>query len=61
VGDDVALMTFVRAIARGERARVSVLLAAAPQLAVASIGVGATRHGVDEYFPGRDLSPRVPR
>jgi len=50
VGDDVALMTFVRAIARGEQARVSVVLAAAPQLAVASIGVGATRHGVDEYF-----------
>ena len=33
-------MTFVRAIARGERARVSVLLAAAPELAVASVGAG---------------------
>jgi ankyrin repeat protein len=50
VDDDVALMMFVRAIAREERARVSVLLAATPQLAVASVGVGATRHGVDEYF-----------
>jgi hypothetical protein len=40
VGDDVALMTFVRAIARGERARVSALLAAAPELAVASVGAG---------------------
>jgi ankyrin repeat protein len=39
VGDDVAFMTFMRAIARGERARVPLLLAAAPQLAVASIGV----------------------
>jgi hypothetical protein len=48
VGDDVALMTLLRAIAQRERARVSVLLVAAPQLAAASIG--ATRHGVDEYF-----------
>jgi hypothetical protein len=38
VGDDAALMTFVRAIARGEQARVATLLAAAPRLAVASIG-----------------------
>lgn len=43
-------MTFVRAIARGDRARVSALLVSAPQLALASIGVGATRHGVEEYF-----------
>jgi ankyrin repeat protein len=38
VGDDVAFMTFLRAIARGDRSRVPVLLAAAPQLAGASVG-----------------------
>lgn len=50
LSDDVRLMTFVRAIARRERARVSVLLAAAPELAVARVGVGTTRHGVENYF-----------
>ncbi len=43
-------MDFVRAIARGERARVSLVLASAPQLALASVGVGATRQHADEYF-----------
>jgi hypothetical protein len=57
VGDDAALMTLLRAIARGERARVSVLLVAAPQLAGATIGVGATRHGVWEVGGGSTASP----
>jgi hypothetical protein len=50
VSDDLALMAFVRAIALGERARVSGELAAAPELALASVGAGAARHGADEYF-----------
>ena len=43
-------MTFIKAIARGERTRVLALLAAGPQLAVASVRVGATSHSVEEYF-----------
>jgi hypothetical protein len=50
VGDDAALMTFVRAIAQGDQARVSALLAAAPELALARLAVGATRHGTAEYY-----------
>jgi ankyrin repeat protein len=43
VGGDVALLTFMRAITRGQRARASSLLAAAPELAVASVGAGEQR------------------
>jgi hypothetical protein len=60
VGDDLALMAFVRAIALGERARVSVELASAPDLALASVGVGATRHRAEEYFLN-ELSHQVYR
>lgn len=50
MGDDLALMAFVRAIALGERARVLGELAAAPELALASVGAGAARNGADDYF-----------
>jgi hypothetical protein len=50
VGDDAALMTFVRAIAQGDQARVSALLAAAPELALARLAVGATRQDAAEYY-----------
>lgn len=50
VGDDAVLMTFARAIAQRDEARVSRLLAAAPELALSRLAVGATRHGVEEYF-----------
>jgi hypothetical protein len=50
VGDDARLTTFARAIGRGDQARVSGLLAAAPELAVMRLAVGATRHGAEEYF-----------
>jgi Ankyrin repeats (many copies) len=50
VGDDAALMTLVRAIAQGDQARVSAMLAAAPELALARLAVGATRHGTAEYY-----------
>ena len=43
-------MTFARAIAQRDRARVSGLLAAAPELALARLAVGATRHGAETYF-----------
>ena len=52
MGDDAALMTFARVIARRDQARVSALLAAAPELALARLAVGATRRGADEYFLG---------
>ena len=52
VGNDAALMTFVRAIARGDQALVSGSLAAAPDLAVAHVAVGATRRAAHEYFLG---------
>jgi hypothetical protein len=50
VGDDAVLMTLARAIAGRDQARVSGLLAAAPQLARARVAVGATRHGAETYF-----------
>jgi hypothetical protein len=43
-------MTFARAIAQGDEARVSGLLAAVPELALTRLAVGATRHGAEEYF-----------
>jgi hypothetical protein len=43
-------MTFARAIAQRDRARVSGLLAAAPELASARFRVGATRQAAAEYF-----------
>jgi len=43
-------MTFVRAIAQRDQARASGLLAAAPELALARLVVGATRHGTQEWF-----------
>jgi hypothetical protein len=50
VDDDASLMTFARAIAQRDQARVSGLLAAAPELALTRFEVGATRHGVEEFF-----------
>jgi ankyrin repeat protein len=50
VGNDAALMTLARAIAQRDQARVSRLLAAAPELALTRLAVGATRHGAEEYF-----------
>jgi ankyrin repeat protein len=50
VDDDARLMTLVRAIVQGDRACVSGLLAAAPDLALARFAVGATRHAAEEYF-----------
>jgi Ankyrin repeats (many copies) len=50
VGDEAALMTFVRAIAQGDQARASALLAAAPELALARLAVGATRQDAEEYY-----------
>jgi hypothetical protein len=44
------LMTFVRAIAQGDTARAAESLAAAPELAVTRLAVGATRLRVEEYF-----------
>jgi hypothetical protein len=43
-------MTCARAIAQGDRARVSRLLGTAPELALARLTVGATRQGGDTYF-----------
>lgn len=50
VGNDEPLMTFARVIVEGDQARVSGLLAAAPELALARLAVGATRQGVEDYF-----------
>jgi hypothetical protein len=50
VGDDAVLMTFARAIAQRDRPRVAGLLAAAPDVALACLSVGATRHGAEKYF-----------
>jgi hypothetical protein len=44
------LMRFARAIVDGDQARVRGLLAGAPELALARLAVGATRHGAQEYF-----------
>ena len=43
-------MTFVRAIARGDQARVAGLVAAAPELVLTRAVVGATRQGAESYF-----------
>ena len=43
-------MTFARAIAQRDPARASGLLAAAPELALTRLAVGATRHCAEEYF-----------
>lgn len=43
-------MTFARLIVEGDQARVSGLLAAAPELALARLAVGATRQGAEDYF-----------
>jgi hypothetical protein len=43
-------MTLVRAIVQRDRARVSGLLATAPELASARFGVGATRQAARDYF-----------
>jgi Ankyrin repeats (many copies) len=40
----------MRAIAQGDQARAAGLLARAPELALARLAVGATRHGTEEYF-----------
>jgi ankyrin repeat protein len=50
VGDDADLMVFARAIAQSDRARVSSVITAAPELAVARFEVGATRHDAETYF-----------
>jgi hypothetical protein len=50
VGDDATLMRFAQAIVQGDQARVSGLLAAAPELALARLAEGATRHRAEEYF-----------
>jgi hypothetical protein len=50
VGEDAPLMTLVRAIAQGDQVRVSGLLAAAPELVLTRVVVGATRHGAESYF-----------
>lgn len=50
VTDDASLMTFMRAVARGDRVRVSALLAAVPELASARFEVGATRQAATEFF-----------
>lgn len=50
MGDDAVLMTFARAIARRDRARVLDLLAATPDLASAYLRVGATRQASADYF-----------
>jgi hypothetical protein len=43
-------MAFARAIAQGDRAGASVLLAGAPELASSRFEVGATRQAAGEYF-----------
>jgi ankyrin repeat protein len=45
-------MRFARAIAHGDLARVRGELAGAPELALARLTGGATRHGAEEYFLG---------
>jgi hypothetical protein len=52
VDDHAPFMAFVQAIARGDRPRVSRLLADQPGLASARAQVGATRQTAAEYFLG---------
>ena len=47
---DATLMSFARAIANGDQARALGLLAEAPDLALACLAQGATRHRAEEYF-----------
>jgi hypothetical protein len=48
--DDAVLMTFARAVAGRDRAPASEVLAAAPELALTRLAVGASRHGANDYF-----------
>jgi hypothetical protein len=50
VGKDPVLMTFARAIAQRDQVRMVELLAAAPELALTRLAVGATRHAAEKYF-----------
>jgi Ankyrin repeats (many copies)/Ankyrin repeat len=50
VSADAALMSFVRAIVRGDHASVSELLTGAPELAMTGLAVGASRQGAEGYF-----------
>ena len=50
VGDDVSLTELAGAIARGDHARISRLLAGAPELALAGLAGGATRRCTEEHF-----------
>ena len=47
---DATLMSFARAIANGDQACALGLLADAPDLALACLAEGATRHRAEEYF-----------
>jgi hypothetical protein len=47
---DAVVMGFVQAIVGGDQARMSGLLAGAPELAVARLAVGSSRGGAEEYF-----------
>ena len=47
---DATTATLARAIVTGDRARVSGLLAVAPELALANLAGGATPDGADEDF-----------
>jgi ankyrin repeat protein len=50
VQGDAALMRFARAIVQGDQAHVLGLLADAPELALACLAGGATRHGAEEHL-----------
>jgi ankyrin repeat protein len=50
VSHDARFLTFARAIAQGDQACAGRLLSGAPELALARLAVGATRHGSDDYF-----------
>jgi hypothetical protein len=50
VDHDAALMTVARTIAQGDRGRALGLLAAAPELALARLAVGATRDRAATFF-----------
>jgi ankyrin repeat protein len=50
VSDNATLVAFMRAIAQGDHARTARLLADAPELALARLAVGATRHSSEEFF-----------
>ena len=50
IGDEALLMTFARALAKGDAARASALLAASPELAQTRFASGATRQASKECF-----------